>query len=69
MTMRTVTAKGQVTFRKDVLQQLGVDPGQKIADGVIAHQGRRLGAQTFVSFDKQAVALFEAKGEPAMCLV
>jgi antitoxin PrlF len=26
----TVTAKGQVTLRKDVLQHLGVQPGQKI---------------------------------------
>jgi len=26
----TVTAKGQVTFRKDVLQHLGVRPGDKI---------------------------------------
>ena len=27
----TVTAKGQVTFRKDILQHLGVHPGEKIA--------------------------------------
>lgn len=26
----TVTAKGQVTLRKDLLQHLGVEPGQKI---------------------------------------
>jgi antitoxin PrlF len=26
----TVTARGQVTFRKDVLQHLGIEPGQKI---------------------------------------
>jgi bifunctional DNA-binding transcriptional regulator/antitoxin component of YhaV-PrlF toxin-antitoxin module len=30
MTTLTVTAKGQVTFRKDVLKHLGVQPGQKI---------------------------------------
>jgi AbrB family looped-hinge helix DNA binding protein len=30
MTTLTVTAKGQVTLRKDVLQHLGVGPGQKI---------------------------------------
>lgn len=30
MTTLTVTAKGQVTLRKDVLQHLGVRPGQKI---------------------------------------
>ena len=27
----TVTAKGQVTFRKDVLEHLGVRPGEKIS--------------------------------------
>ncbi len=30
MTTLTVTAKGQVTFRKDVLQHLGIKPGEKI---------------------------------------
>lgn len=30
MTTLTITAKGQVTFRRDLLQHLGVQPGQKI---------------------------------------
>jgi bifunctional DNA-binding transcriptional regulator/antitoxin component of YhaV-PrlF toxin-antitoxin module len=30
MTTLTITAKGQVTLRKDLLQHLGVQPGQKI---------------------------------------
>jgi bifunctional DNA-binding transcriptional regulator/antitoxin component of YhaV-PrlF toxin-antitoxin module len=30
MPMMTVTAKGQVTFRKDLLQHLGVRPGDRI---------------------------------------
>jgi len=30
MAILTVTAKGQVTFRKDVLQHLGIKPGEKI---------------------------------------
>ena len=30
MATLTVTAKGQVTFRKDVLQHLGIKPGEKI---------------------------------------
>lgn len=30
MTTLTVTARGQVTFRKEVLQHLGIGPGQKI---------------------------------------
>ncbi|UVC10617.1 transcriptional regulator [Rhizobium sp. TH2] len=30
MTSLTVTARGQVTLRKDVLQHLGIEPGDKI---------------------------------------
>lgn len=30
MTTLTVTTRGQVTFRKDVLQHLGIRPGDKI---------------------------------------
>lgn len=42
----TVTARGQVTFRKDVLQHLGVRPGEKIEfeklpDGRIALRAAR----------------------------
>lgn len=31
MTTLTVTARGQVTFRREVLQHLGIRPGEKIA--------------------------------------
>lgn len=42
----TVTARGQVTFRKDVLRHLGVRPGEKIEmdklpDGRIALRAAR----------------------------
>lgn len=30
MTTLTVTARGQVTFRKEILQHLGIRPGDKI---------------------------------------
>jgi bifunctional DNA-binding transcriptional regulator/antitoxin component of YhaV-PrlF toxin-antitoxin module len=30
MTTLTVTARGQVTFRKEVLQHLGIRPGERI---------------------------------------
>jgi AbrB family looped-hinge helix DNA binding protein len=39
MTTLTVTAKGQVTLKKDVLEHLGVRPGDKIAVEKLA-QGR-----------------------------
>jgi AbrB family looped-hinge helix DNA binding protein len=31
MTTLTITAKGQVTLRKDLLRHLGVQPGEKIS--------------------------------------
>lgn len=39
-----------------------LDAGGDFADGVIAHEGYWLGAETFVSFDKRAVKLIEASG-------
>lgn len=30
MTTLTVTSRGQVTFRKDILEHLGIKPGEKI---------------------------------------
>ena len=32
MSTLTVTAKGQVTLRRDLLEHLGVQPGEKITD-------------------------------------
>lgn len=45
----TVTAKGQVTLRKDLLEHLGVHPGEKIAvdklpDGRIEVKAARTGS-------------------------
>ena len=31
MSTLTITAKGQVTLRKDILKHLGVQPGEKVA--------------------------------------
>jgi len=39
MTTLTVTAKGQVTLKKELLQHLGVKPGQKV-DVDVAPGGR-----------------------------
>ena len=38
------------------------------ADGVIAYEGHWLGGEAFVSFDKQAVDLLTAIGQPARLL-
>lgn len=45
-----------------------LDAGGDFADGVIAYEGRRLGAEAFVSFDRKAVRLLEAQGEPTQLL-
>ena len=45
-----------------------LEAGGDFADGVIAYEGNWLGAEVFVSFDKQAVKLMEARGESARLL-
>ena len=45
-----------------------LEAGGDFADGVIAHEGGRLGGETFVSFDKQAVALLSKQDQPAKLL-
>ena len=45
-----------------------LDAGGDFADGAIAYEGRWLGAKTFVSFDKKAVRLMEARGDSTQLL-
>ena len=45
-----------------------LDAGGDFADGVIAYEGNWLGGETFISFDRQAVALLTAQGQPARLL-
>ena len=45
-----------------------LEAGGDFADGVIAHQGQWLGGESFVSFDRQAVALLQAQGISAQLL-
>jgi predicted nucleic-acid-binding protein len=42
--------------------------GGDFADGVIAHEGSWLGGETFVSFDKKAVAVLTKQGRRAKLL-
>jgi predicted nucleic-acid-binding protein len=39
-----------------------LEAGGDFADAVIAHQGQWLGGETFLSFDRQAVALLQQRG-------
>jgi predicted nucleic-acid-binding protein len=42
-----------------------LDKGGDFADGAIAYEGHWLGAEEFVSFDKQAVSLLKSQGKRA----
>ncbi|MDR2876388.1 MAG: type II toxin-antitoxin system VapC family toxin [Methylobacillus sp.] len=45
-----------------------LEAGGDFADGVMAHEGRWLGGETFVSFDKRAVTLLAGQGVSARLL-
>jgi predicted nucleic-acid-binding protein len=45
-----------------------LDAGGDFADGVIAYEGRWLGAEVFVSFDKDAVEMLKEQGLEARAL-
>lgn len=45
-----------------------LDAGGDFADGVIAFEGRRMGGDVFVSFDRDAVKHLESIGAPATLL-
>lgn len=45
-----------------------LDAGGDFADGIMAHEGKWLGGETFVSFDKRAVSLLSKQGEATLLL-
>jgi predicted nucleic-acid-binding protein len=45
-----------------------LDAGGDFADGAITYEGKWLGAESFVSFDRTAVALLKAQGQPTRML-
>jgi predicted nucleic-acid-binding protein len=45
-----------------------LDQGGDFADGAIAYEGRWLGADEFISFDKQAVTILKSRGQRARLL-
>ncbi|MCV0414425.1 MAG: type II toxin-antitoxin system VapC family toxin [Brevundimonas sp.] len=66
---RIVDLRNVATDRPAVEAGLAVlEAGGDFADGVIAHEGRWLGGETFVSFDVQAVRLLAEAGQAARLL-
>src|SRR6266446_6009788 len=68
--IRTLLAAENVeTNRPAIDAGLAVlEAGGDLADGVIAYEGRWLGGETFVSFDKKAVEMLTAQGISARLL-
>jgi predicted nucleic-acid-binding protein len=69
-TIRSLTSADHVeTNRPAVDAGLAMlDAGGDFADGVIAYEGRWLGAETFVSFDRKAVEMLREQGQAARLL-
>lgn len=69
-TIRTLTNSANVVCDRQTADAglAMLDAGGDFADGVIAFEGRALGADKFVSFDKGAVDLLLQQGEPAELL-
>lgn len=68
--IRALLASGNVAMDRPAVEAgLNVlEAGGDFADGAIAAEGRRLGADGFVSFDKKAVKLLTAAGHAARLL-
>jgi predicted nucleic-acid-binding protein len=68
--IRVLLAAGNVETNRPVVDAglAMLDAGGDFADGVIAYEGRWLGAEMFVSFDKKAVETLRAQGEQARLL-
>ena len=45
-----------------------LDAGGDFADGVIAFEGRRLGAEMFMTFDRETAELLKSRGEGTLLL-
>jgi len=66
---RLIGGENVVVDRPAVQAGLAVlNAGGDFADGVIAYEGSWLGAEAFVSFDKQAVKLLETQGQATRLL-
>lgn len=69
-TVRRLVSSSNVVVNRPAVEAglAALDAGGDFADGVIAYEGSWLGAETFLSFDKKAVKLMEARGETARLL-
>ena len=63
MTTLTVTMRGQVTFRKDVLKHLGIQPGGKIRLDLLPDGKAELKAEQPKDSWRQVYGMLKEKGD------
>ena len=68
--IRALLAAANVEMNRPAVEAglSALDAGGDFADGVIAYEGNWFGGETFVSFDKKAVAQLKAQGQQARLL-
>ncbi|MFM8275609.1 MAG: type II toxin-antitoxin system VapC family toxin [Cyanobium sp.] len=68
--IRALIEAGNVSLDRAAVEAglLQLEAGGDFADAVIAHQGQWLGGDTFLSFDRRAVALLQQRGIAAELL-
>lgn len=68
--LRGLMTRDNAVFDQAVVEAglRGLEVGGDFADSAIAFEGRRAGAQTFVTFDRQAARILTAQGEAAQLL-
>jgi bifunctional DNA-binding transcriptional regulator/antitoxin component of YhaV-PrlF toxin-antitoxin module len=64
----TVTAKGQVTLRKDLLQHLGVRPGEKIVIDKLPNGRIEVAAAPVVGKISDIFGLLKREGGPSLSI-
>ena len=64
----TVTAKGQVTLRRDILQHLGVQPGEKIAVDKLPHGRIEIKAARGGAKISDVFNLFKRRSGPSLSI-
>jgi len=68
MSTLTVTAKGQVTLRKDVLEHLGVHPGEKITVNKLPDGRIEVKAARPTGKISDVFGLLKRKGSPSLTI-
>ncbi|MGK9053793.1 type II toxin-antitoxin system VapC family toxin [Neorhizobium petrolearium] len=68
--LRSLVNDGRVSCNREAIEAglAFLEAGGDFADGVIEFEGRKLGGDTFATFDKQAASIIRAKGRECVLL-